>query len=156
MVPSVGDLAPTFDAARDDGAPFALSDWHGSWVVLFFFPRSATTHCQMQARRFQALLPEFEKLGALVVGVSSDTAERQGTFRSVCRLDFPLVPDSELAVCRVYGVLEDAPVEEEPTPRARRETFLIAPDGRVARRWAPADPNSNAADVLAELRAMTA
>lgn len=151
----VGEFAPEFSVPRDDGAPFVLSEWRGQWTVLFFFPRAATTHCQMQARRFQALLPEFERLGAVVVGVSSDDAARHGSFRSLCRLSFPLVSDTELSACQAFGVLEQEVVDDETTLRARRETFLIDPDGRVVQTWRPADPDRNAADVLAELAGRT-
>ncbi|ADV65833.1 peroxiredoxin [Deinococcus maricopensis] len=149
MTIQVGDLAPD---VPDTTPPLALSAWRGQWVVLFFFPRAHATHCQMQARRFQALMPEFQALGANIVGVSSDTGAQQMTFRDVCRVSFPLLSDAGERIGGVYGVLEDAVVEDEETRRLKRQTFLIDPQGVVVEHWTEVDPNTHAGEVLAALR----
>lgn len=147
----VGDLAPDFTATDDAGQPLTLSGWRGRWVVLFFFPRAAATHCQMQARRFQALFPEFRAAGAQLVGVSSDTRQSQVEFRGLCQLDFPLIPDRTHALSGLYGVLDEPEPGDEVRP-ARRETFLISPDGVIAAHWRDVVPHTHAAEVLERLR----
>ncbi len=146
------DPAPDFSALQDRGGTFRLADHRGEWVLLFFFPRASTSYCQMQARRFQALQPEYRRLGVQVVGVSSDTAQQQTVFRDSCQLDFPLITDSEHRVGIRYGVMETERVDGETTLRARRESFLIGPQGRVERHYSEVDANTHAAEVLAELR----
>lgn len=149
----IGDPAPDFTARDHEGRAVSLSRWQGRWVVLFFFPRAAATHCQMQARRFQALSPEFQAAGAHIVGVSSDTRQRQTEFRGLCDLSFPLISDRTGDLSRLYGVLDGLEPGEE-VPLARRETFLISPEGRVAHRWRGVVPHTHAAEVLGQLRAL--
>lgn len=140
----------------DDAIPSvsALAEVGGFWRVLFFFPRAATTHCQMQARRFEALMPQFEALGVRVVGLSSDTEPQHRSFRDVCKVSFPLVSDADGSVARAFGVLEEDVVENETTRRAKRRTFLVSPQGRVVKRYDDVDPNTHAAEVLEDLRAL--
>lgn len=149
MTVQIGDPAPSVPHAAP---PLTLTDWRGTWVVLFFFPRAHTTHCQMQARRFQALAPEFGALGVNLVGVSSDTTNEHMRFRDVCRLSFPLIADETERIGAAYGVLEDAVVDGEHNRRLKRHTYLIDPRGRVAQIWTDVDPNTHAEQVLAAVR----
>ncbi|WP_424950671.1 peroxiredoxin [Deinococcus sp.] len=151
-----GQPAPDFAAPQDRGGVFRLAEHRGEWVLLFFFPRANTSYCQMQARRFQALQPQYRRLGVRVVGVSSDTAQQQTVFRDSCQLDFPLITDSEHRVGAQYGVMETERVEGEANLRARRESFLIGPQGRVARHYTEVDANTHAAAVLADLQGLIA
>ena len=144
----VGEQVPDFSARSDDGAAVTLSAWRGRWVVLFFFPSAATTHCQMQARRFQALAPAFAQLGGQLLGVSVDSRRQHTVFRDVCRLSFPLVSDARHAISARFGLLE----REGQLSYARRTTYLIDPAGQLAQRWDDVSPNTNAAEVLDELR----
>lgn len=132
----------------------SLADFRGSWLVLFFFPRASTTHCQLQARRFEALVPEFRALNARILGVSSDARSQQMAFRNLCQLSFSLIPDTNHQLSERYGVL-DEPFPGEETRPARRETFLISPEGRVVRHWTEVVPKTHAAEVLEELRKVT-
>ena len=141
---TVGDHIPDPSAFPIRGLP----DLRGQWTVLYFYPQGNNPHCVMQSRRFQALLPEFEKLNVRLVGVSVDTEEEQRTFRNVCSVSFPLVSDSGHSVSRMYGVLQTAEHEGRMVTFARRETFLIDPQGQIARHWTQVDPNSHAQEVL--------
>lgn len=151
----VGDRAPDFTVTDDMSGKVTLSGWRGEWVVLFFFPRTAATHCQMQARRFQTLFPEFRAAGARLLGVSSDTRQSHTEFRGLCQLSFPLIPDRAHWLSAAYGVLDDLEPGED-VRRARRETFLISPEGRVAAHWREVVPNVHAAEVLGRLRDLQA
>lgn len=151
MSPRPGDPAPDFQARSERNDPIHLAALRGQWVVLFFFPRANTTHCQLQARRFEALMPEFRALGAQPIGVSSDSRTQLVTFHDVCRVSYPLVPDPEHVLSERYGVLDDA-WPDSPVRPARRETFLISPEGQVVRHWTNVDPGTHAAEVLAEVQ----
>ncbi|GGJ67475.1 peroxiredoxin [Deinococcus aquiradiocola] len=149
MTVNAGDLAPDFLAFLPE--PLRTADW----TVLYFYPRGNNPHCVMQSRRFQALLPQFREAGVRVVGVSVDTAEEQGYFRNFCTLSFPLISDARHELSARYGVLDSAVVDGETVTYARRETFLIRPDGRVALHWTQVDPDTHAAQVLGAVKALT-
>ncbi|WP_027480430.1 peroxiredoxin [Deinococcus pimensis] len=149
MSPRAGEPAPEFDAVSDDGRRVRLADLRGRWVVLFFYPKASSVGCSVEARRFEEAAPEFERLGATVVGVSTDTEAAQARFRDSCGLSFPLLPDGDRSVCRAYGVMGGL---TGLLGVADRQTFLIDPQGRVARHWRRVNITRHAADVLADLR----
>lgn len=150
-----GSPAPDFSGLSDDGQAVSLTDLRGQWTVLFFYPRAGSTHCTLEVRRFQRAMPEFSRLGVQVIGVSTDPPGDQAYFRSSCVLSFPLLSDGE-RIGEAFGVLAPSPFEDEPTStrRVTRQTFLIAPDGMVARHWQVADPATHADEVLREVGAL--
>ena len=141
---TVGDHIPDSSTLSVRGLP----DLRDHWTVLYFYPQGNNPHCVMQSRRFQTLLPQFEQLGVRLVGVSVDTEEEQRTFRNLCSVSFPLVSDSGYAISRTYGVLETVEHEGRLVTFARRETFLVDPQGRIAHHWTQVDPNAHAQEVL--------
>ena len=151
MILQPGDPVPDISALSDGGEVVRLLDWVGQPVVLFFFPNAAATHCQMQARRFQALAGEFQALSVQLIGVSVDSRSQQAAFRAVCKLSFPLVADTDYRLSEQFGVLTHSGDGEKKY--ARRITFLIGPQGQVLRRWDDVNPNTNASEVLAALQA---
>ncbi len=148
MLLRVGQTAPVFDAVSDDGRRLSLQALRGQWVVLYFFPRALSPGCSLEARQFEAALSEFGRLGAQVIGVSSDTEARQALFRETCRLHFPLLPDSDRQVGQAYGVLGGV---WERLGLGRRVTYLIDPHGHVAQVWRRVRPAQHAAEVLSAL-----
>ncbi len=148
---TTGDLVSDFTAQTDQDRPYRFAQNSGGWRVIFFFPRANTTHCQMQARRYQALSSEFAARGVSLSGVSSDTRKQQLMFRDICKVDFPLISDTDHAVSRQFGVLDEL-VPSEDVQVARRETFLIDPQGRIAQHWQSVDPATDAATVLEEVK----
>ncbi|MFC4452818.1 peroxiredoxin [Deinococcus sonorensis] len=146
MTPRTGSAAPLFEARSDDGRLIRLADLRGRWVVLYFYPRALTPGCSLEARQFEQALPQFQQLGAEVIGVSSDTEARQAQFRDRCGLSFPLLPDSDQRIVRLYGVQRWWP------PLARRQTFVIDPAGLVAHCWRSVDPARHAGEVLTWLQ----
>ena len=151
MILQPGDPVPEISALSDNGQKVQLSAWAGRPVVVFFFPNAAATHCQMQARRFQSLAEEFRALNVQLLGVSVDSRSQQAAFRELCKLSFPLVADTEYHLSEQFGVLTQ--MESDARKYARRTTFLISPQGRVLRRWDDVNPNTNAGEVLAAIRA---
>ncbi|MBB6096838.1 peroxiredoxin Q/BCP [Deinobacterium chartae] len=144
----IGQPAPEFDALSDDGRRVRLADLRGRWVVLYFYPRAGTPGCSLEARRFEEALPEFERLGAVVVGVSTDTEAAQAKFRQSCKLSFPLLPDGDRALSSAYGLTGGLSALLGTVPR---RTFLIDPHGKLAQHWRRVNPARHAAEVLADL-----
>ncbi len=150
MILQPGDQVPDVSALSDDGKQVQLSAWRGQPVVLFFFPNAAATHCQMQARRFQGLIEEFESLNVQLLGISVDSRAQHTTFRGMCKLSFPLLADTDYRLSEQFGVLTET--DDGAVKYARRVTFLIDPQGRVLERWDDVNPNTNAGEVLAALQ----
>lgn len=149
MNPKLGQPAPHFAARSDDGQEIRLDALGGKWVVLYFYPRASTPGCSIEAQRFEAALPEFQQLGAMVVGVSTDTEAKQALFREKCELSFPLLPDHDRAIAQAYGVIGGL---GGLLNMVARETFLIDPNGILVEHWNKVNPNKHASDVLAHLR----
>lgn len=141
-----GVEAPSFEATTHTGSRFRLDELRGRIVVLYFYPRAMTTGCTREARRFNELLDEFEKLGAVVVGVSTDPPERNKKFAEKYSLRFTLLSDTEGEVARLYSVLRQG------TRRlsAERVTFVIDRDGRIAEVIKGVRPAEKHADLALE------
>ena len=147
---NVGEPAPQFDTISDEGTRVTLEGQRGSWVVLYFYPKDATPGCSIEANKFEAALPEFKKLGATVIGVSTDSSESHGRFREKCNLTFPLLPDRDKAISKAYNVLGGL---TGLLGVADRQTFLIDPEGRLAHHWKRVNPMTHAVEVRRELEA---
>ena len=126
----VGDLAPDFEAASDDGRRVWLGALRGAWVVLCFLPRSGGV---AEARQWERVIPDLERLGACLLAVSGDTEAHAALLRERAGLSYPLLPDLQRRVSRAYGVSGWLGL-------TRRHTFLISPEGRLARHWRGASP----------------
>lgn len=143
-----GQPAPDFECRSDDGRNVNLTDYRGHYLVLFFYSRAGAPTCSIQAEQFQAALPEFERLNASVVGVSTDTEARQANFRDSCHLTYPMIPDGDRRLSRTYGVLRGL---TGLMGTANRVTFLINPHGQLVYRHRSTDPASHITSVLREL-----
>ena len=123
-MPSIGEPAPEFNAPTADGGSLKLSSLRGSSVILYFYPEADTPGCTVESKGFRDIYPELKAKGVQVVGVSVDGVDKQCAFADKYHLPFPLVADSTKTVATAYGALR-------PSGRARRVTFLIAPDGKI-------------------------
>jgi len=121
----IGDEAPDFEASDHRGEPFRLRELRGRYVVLYFYPKALTTGCTREGIRFNELLEEFKKLGAEVIGASTDPVEANRKFAEKYNFKFRLISDPSGAVARAYGVLREESFTVE------RTTFIIDPEGRV-------------------------
>lgn len=144
-IPPAGAEAPGFTLASQDGKPVSLKDQRGKWVVLYFYPKDFTGGCTLEARGFQKNLARFAAAKAVVLGVSVDTSESHKSFCEKEGLAFKLLSDPKGEVSAAYGSLRG------DRPLSARNTFLIKPDGTIARTWIGADPAGHAEDVLAAL-----
>jgi thioredoxin-dependent peroxiredoxin len=120
-----GAEAPTFVGTNADGEALDFARYRGRPVVLYFYPKANTAGCTAEARGFAENFPELQNAGIAVVGVSVDSVASQKSFSDKCGLPFPLVADRDRSIARLYGVLGLLGV-------AKRVTFFIGPDGRIA------------------------
>jgi peroxiredoxin Q/BCP len=129
VMPKIGESAPDFTQLTDDGLNLTLSDLRGKIVVLYFYPRAGTSSCTKEACSFRDNMIRLTGMGVQVVGVSTDSVQRQAGFKEKNALQFPLIADKELDVVTLYDVLKTE------TGSAKRSTFLIDRDGIIRFIW---------------------
>jgi len=144
-VPAAGTPAPAFTLPAQDGKPVSLASLRGKWVALYFYPKDFTGGCTLEAHGFQKNLKRFTAAKAVVLGVSVDSAESHKDFCAKEGLSFKLLSDSKSEVSAAYGSLMS------DRPMSARNTFLIKPDGVVAKVWLNVSPAGHAEEVLAAL-----
>ncbi|PCJ29595.1 MAG: thioredoxin-dependent thiol peroxidase [Rickettsiales bacterium] len=158
----IGDIAPNFsitdNAVADtsvvakDGSATTLSDFAGKYVVLYFYPKDDTPGCTVQARGFNSLLKEFNDLGAEIIGISKDDLKSHEKFTNKYDLQFPLVPDTDMEICKKYGVWVEKSMFGKKYMGINRESFLIDPEGKIVHIWPKVSVLKHAAEVLAKLK----
>ena len=146
-----GEPAPDFDLTSDAGEQVRLSTFRGKPVVLYFYPRDDTPGCTAQACGIRDAYGEFERAGAVVLGVSPDSEASHGKFRSKYDLPFTLLADPEHEVAEQYGVWVEKKNYGKTSMGIERSTFVIDADGNVARVMRRVNPRTHADDVLAAL-----
>jgi peroxiredoxin Q/BCP len=146
-MPAVGQEAPTFTLPSQDGSPISLDQYRGKWVVLYFYPKDMTSGCTIEAHKFQDALPQFDAKNAVILGVSVDTVDSHKQFCTKDSLTFHLLADPDHKVVSAYGSLGAF----GPMTIANRNTFLIDPQGKIAKVWVKVTPATAASDVLAAL-----
>jgi thioredoxin-dependent peroxiredoxin len=149
--PTVGSPAPGFTLPDQKGKPVSLADYRGKWVVLYFYPKDGTPGCTTEACEFRDNIFAFRDAGAVILGISVDDVDSHKEFASEHRLPFTLLADSEKQVSRAYGVLHRMLGLME---LARRETFIVDGQGRIAKHYREVDPGSHSKQVLADLKAL--
>ncbi len=143
-----GAPAPDFALQDGEGKLRKLADWRGQWLVLYFYPKNDTPGCTVEAQGFRDKQAEFAALGAQVAGVSLDDAASHQSFARTQRLNFPLLVDEDGKTSRSYGALTNLAIVKF----AKRHTFLIDPDGRIAKVYRDVEPARHAAELLADIR----
>lgn len=146
-MPAVGTSAPEFTLPSEDGSNVSLKDFRGKWVVLYFYPKDATPGCTIEAHNFQRDQSEYLKRNAVVVGVSVDTSDSHKEFCAKEGLTFKLLADTQHQVVKEYGSTANWNGNEI----AARNTFIITPQGKIAREYATVDPNKHSQEVIAAL-----
>ncbi|MEP6563951.1 MAG: peroxiredoxin [Mesorhizobium sp.] len=148
----VGDLAPQFDLPRDGGGSLGLTA--GKAIVLYFYPQDDTTSCTTEAISFSQLKPEFEKAGAVVIGLSPDSVKKHDKFKTKYDLTIDLVADEERKVIEAYHLWVEKTMYGRNYMGVERATFLIGKDGRIARIWRKVRVKGHAEEVLEAVRAL--
>ena len=140
----VGAVAPDLEGKDPKGAPVKLSAQHGHFAVVYFYPKDETVGCTKEACAFRDSYDKFVKAGITIFAVSHDDEASHRGFREHHKLPFPMVADTTGATQRAYGVGAAMP----GLSMAARVTFLVGPDGKIARVWPKVDPLVNASEVL--------
>jgi peroxiredoxin Q/BCP len=151
--PEAGMAAPAFRLQDQAGTWHTLGEYRGKWLVLYFYPKDDTPGCTTQACEFRDNIFAFNKLGAVILGISVDDVASHKQFAEEHSLPFTLLADSTKETAAAYGVLHSALGIMEI---AARETFIIDPEGRVAKHYAAVDPKGHSQAVLADLKALQA
>lgn len=147
----VGDPAPDIHVPADSGQAFRLSDLRGQRVVLYFYPKSDTPGCTVEACEFRDEIREFAHKRVVVLGISPDKPEAQAKFRKKYELPFPLLADAEMAAARAYGVWKEKNMYGRKVMGIERTTFVIGPDGRIEKIYNKVKADGHAAAVLADV-----
>jgi peroxiredoxin Q/BCP len=149
---SEGDPAPDFSLQDQGGKIHTLADYRGQWLVLYFYPKDDTPGCTTEACEFRDNIFAFKRLNSQIVGISLDDESSHKEFAEKYSLPFPLLADTGKSVATAYGVLGQMAAFKY----AKRETFLIDPEGRIVRHYEKVDPKSHSAEVLTDLERLSA
>lgn len=149
---TVGQPAPEFELPDQEGQLHSLEDYRDQWVVLYFYPKDETPGCTTEACEFRDNIFAFKKINAQILGVSFDDVESHQKFAEKHGLPFPLLADSEGKAANAYGVK----TRMFGMTVAKRQTFLIGPDGTLAKHYKKVDPNNHSKQVLADLKELGA
>jgi len=150
--PQAGQAAPDFSLPDQQGKLHRLADYRGKWLVLYFYPKDDTPGCTKQACAFRDDISKLRELGAEVVGVSVDDTASHAEFAKKYSLPFPLLADQQGTVAERYGSLTKLLVMKF----AKRNTFLIDPQGKIAKVYLSAEAGRNSEQVIADLTVLLA
>ncbi|MCI0338481.1 MAG: peroxiredoxin [Acidobacteria bacterium] len=146
-LPEVGKPAPEFRLKSEDGKEVSLKDYRGKWIVLYFYPKDFTSGCTIQAKNFQRDLASYEKVNAVILGVSVDTVDSHKSFCAKEGLAFKLLSDTEAKVSSDYGSVR----EYNGNKLSARNTFIIDPQGKVVKVFPGVKVDKHSEEVLAAL-----
>jgi thioredoxin-dependent peroxiredoxin len=150
VVPAVGTVAPDFTLESQEG-PVSLHNYKGKWVVLYFYPKDQTPGCTIEAHGFQTDLEKYNKINAVVLGVSVDTVQSHKDWCAKDGLNFKLLSDADKKVSAMYGSQMTIPQMPQLGTIAARNTFLIDPQGKIVKEFIKVNPTGHSAEVLAAL-----
>jgi thioredoxin-dependent peroxiredoxin len=152
--PAAGTPAPDFTLPRDGGANISLSDFRGRKLVLYFYPKADTPGCTKEAIAFSGLARDFAEANTAIVGVSADAVKAQDAFKKKYDLSIALASDEKHKMLEAYGVWGEKSMYGKTFMGVSRATFLIGPDGRIARVWPKVKVEGHAEEVLEAARAL--
>ena len=147
--PALGAAAPEFKLQDQNGKWHELKDYRGKWVALYFYPKDQTPGCTTQACDFRDNVFAFREADAVILGVSVDDVESHKKFSEKHGLPFPILADDKKVTAKEYGVLKRFLGMIE---LAQRDTFLIDPQGKIARHYTDVDPKGHSQLVLKDIK----
>ena len=150
----LGNSAPEFILKDETGKLRALSDYRGSWVILYFYPKDMTAGCTLEAQGFRDHEYEIGDLGAVVLGISADDVKSHKKFCSEQNLNFTLLSDPSAEVCKMYDVWRTKNTFGTKHEGIERTTFLIDPQGKVAKLYSNVKPLGHAEQVIKDLESL--
>jgi thioredoxin-dependent peroxiredoxin len=146
------DIAPDFTLADQHGNQVTLSDLRGKTVVLYFYPKADTPGCTKEACGFRDTYKKIERTGAVLLGISADTAASQKKFQDKYSLPFPLLADPDKKIADQFGVLKEKNMYGRKVMGIARTTFVIGPDGKIKHIFNNVKPEGHAEEVLEYLK----
>ena len=155
-MPGLHTNAPDFTLPDQDGKPHALADYRGKWVLLYFYPKDDTPGCTIEACTIRDQFKDFTTIGAIVLGISTDSVASHKKFASAYELPFTLLADEQKEVVGKYGVFGEKKFMGRTYLGTSRVSFLIDPAGKIAKVYAKVKPEVHAAEVIADLKALGA
>jgi peroxiredoxin Q/BCP len=158
VLPIVGDTVPDFTAnmtGAGSAGNFSLSACRGRTLVLYFYPKDNTPGCTTEALHFRDLYPEFQAVGAEIIGVSRDSLRSHEAFRTKLALPFNLVSDVEETLCQQFGVIKSKSMYGKQVRGIERSTFVIDGAGRLVKEWRGVKVPSHVDEVLKFVKTLT-
>lgn len=149
---AVGAPAPEFELSDQDGQLHSLEDYRDQWVVLYFYPKDGTPGCTTEACDFRDNIFAFHDMNAQILGVSLDDAESHKAFAEEHGLPFPLLADTDGKTSTAYGVK----TRMFGMTVAKRQTFIVDPNGNIAKHYEKVKPDQHSAQILADLKELIA
>jgi peroxiredoxin Q/BCP len=144
-----------FELQNQNGEPVKLSQYRGSPVVLFFYPRADTPGCTVEACEFRDLYSELKAAGAVVLGVSRDAAKAQKKFADKFSLPYTLLADPELEVCKQFDLVREGSMYGKPVTKIERSTFVLDREGKLEAEFRKVKPEGHAAEMLALIKGVS-
>jgi len=149
--PLEGSAAPSFKLQDQNGDWHTLEEYRGKWLAIYFYPKDDTPGCTTEACNFRDNIYAFKAIDASVVGISVDDVESHKEFSTKYKLPFTILADSDNVTAKEYGVLRDYKLMK----LASRQSFLVDPEGVVAKHYADVDPDTHTTEVLADIKTLS-
>ena len=149
---SEGEMAPNFELLSDSGNKMSLKDFRGQKLILYFYPKDGTPGCTTEALEFKKLSEEFEKEGAIIIGISKDGVESHKKFKGKHDLPFTLLSDPEAKILEKYDVWKKKSLYGRTFMGTERTTFLIDEQGKVMKIYRKVKPKGHAETCLLDLK----
>lgn len=140
--------APDFKAETDDGNILSLSDFLGKWIVLYFYPKDNTSGCTQEACDFRDNMEQITSLGAVVLGVSPDSAKSHAGFKTKQNLNFSLIADPDKSICNLYDIMGEKSMYGRKYMGVIRTTYIINPKGEISEVFSNVKVNGHVDEII--------
>jgi peroxiredoxin Q/BCP len=145
---TVGDTIPDVNVPSTSGEEVSLKDFHGNKVVLYFYPKDATSGCTKQGQDFRDFFAKFKKRNTVILGVSRDTLSSHKRFKTNQEFPFDLLSDKEEKLCSAFGVIKNKKMYGKDVRGIERSTFLIDEKGKIIHEWRGVKVDGHVEEVL--------
>lgn len=152
----VGELAPDFELFDQSGKVHQLADYVGKWLLVYFYPKDNTPGCTTEACQLRDVWSILVERGAVILGVSADSVASHLNFANKFQLPFPLLADEDKTMIKDYGVLVEKSMFGKKFLGIKRSSFLINPEGKIAKIYPSVKPSEHAQEVLHDLEQLIA